>query len=1552
MRLLLFLLPVCLYGQVLTSNHTSCGSATPLMTNGVNFDCAFTGANSNPSIIIVNARVVLNTIPTVCVVTDSAGNTYSQIGPNEPDTVHAILFAFWAKNTSTSTVTVHLNCTWDPMLQGSPIQVRDSIQEFTGVDTLDQIGATVLPTTGIGVINATLTGTTIVPVELVWSVGQTNQGGGPITGSDTAIEDAGPNFMLSQYRVTSSPCMCSATVNFTSTGVASMIIASFYKSGSGITNLNVNTTSAQAVVKYMAPTTGRCTTVASTSSSMTPLFPQTDTAKFTGGLSDSQFSYLDSGLNRTIVLGQKAVLRGTVDTVPYSMALASDTTYYIQTTCNAVTTTYTVSTRAAALGLSWVDPIQADPLNPGENFNPWVDFSTRQFYTDAQTGLQFEPITLTHDVTGCGAACSPLAVTNTSVTKIGGGWTGSNFPYTITSDNTSYLVFNANTLRFWGSYPYNNVSVSYSSDNMANLNWAQWALTMSSTGSGDVMTGCMSENGVSCDPWAAVVTCNIPTSSGACTLGTGTTANQGGWMGAGHRFRNGPETTPRTGNALCAGTSVTFDQYVNHLWTNGTPIKINNTTYNISALTGDFTATLQSSCGTTVQYSITGATNATPIVITAPGNTFANGDQVYIQGVGGNGNANGTFQITVVVPGSIFSLNSSSGSGTFTGGGTADNTPYVANSLYWLLKLQASSAHTVTLSSAQGSWEYGLGASWPPGGFWGENSYQPVNGVSSQPGYLVGSGGGMGLYWFNLATGATSLIGAQNLTGGNLCNSNSVAWDTRVNVSVMYCNATGTSGLKTFTYTPTNWAGFSNLDNNNPNQLCGSPPCWTISTLASSVDALTTAFNPAYATIGTNKGITANNIIGINQHNDILIRAWTTDSTPGWLIMFNPTATTNSAPGNAGCNSVATPAAPGCVVAAIPTFAAMGANNQTLRAGPMKGSTQNNIGNGLINMGAYFWANNSANGGGPWQVGTTGGFAFAATVGSGTGQITTCPGNPFGVSGSNCTAVPIDGQPYDPTPGPNETGARGEYITIQPGDYQTVGGDNYTGGFEMVRVMVVNMSVTPCGTVPAPCEWVQRGTVRNNLYCGPGGGVGGSACGSPNLPPQSSAANVLLQYVPGASGVYWNYLADPNGTSLLQEYMFDSTCHQMQFNGIGIDACSAQTAYGNNGCVDTVGQCYGMKLDPSGNTWNLLSRVTPVFDGVAIQNPSFNNIAANINGNCSGGGCGNSTQIHPTTPGGGGTKDSNRYGQDSRPFNGYWISPPCVASNVSGFLWKIAVGCQAGGGILHRKSYPTKATWGWHPLLDVSPTVLGATSSDNLKYCVAVAINDCFASSSPGDIYFNVPWLTYPYSYFPCQSCSSPDIADITIADGSANLDSVIQFPLDDPSDRGARSRILTRAFAPTRVNAPFYEVQALPNNGWWVFRTRSFASSRADVILVKRPVEQQDSINRTMFSQPTTALSAAPGYAMIQWGYLEYGANGTTHWYCTTRADSCNSSTTPTTTPYWFGAQTLTPTVCSSGCTVTPSFLPDRVALWRLVRTDASGNIILTGPAQVIATP
>lgn len=87
------------------------------------------------------------------------------------------------------------------------------------------------------------------------------------------------------------------------------------------------------------------------------------------------------------------------------------------------------------------------------------------------------------------------------------------------------------------------------------------------------------------------------------------------------------------------------------------------------SLTGNYEVWL-GACPATV--AITGATNATPIKITAAGHGFKTGQKTAIAGVAGNTAANGVWLVTLVDKDN-FTLNGSVGSGAYTSGGFAIN---------------------------------------------------------------------------------------------------------------------------------------------------------------------------------------------------------------------------------------------------------------------------------------------------------------------------------------------------------------------------------------------------------------------------------------------------------------------------------------------------------------------------------------------------------------------------------------------------------------------------------------------------------------------------------------------------------------------------------------------------------------------------------------------------------------------------------------------------------------------------------------------------------------
>lgn len=90
-----------------------------------------------------------------------------------------------------------------------------------------------------------------------------------------------------------------------------------------------------------------------------------------------------------------------------------------------------------------------------------------------------------------------------------------------------------------------------------------------------------------------------------------------------------------------------------------------STTYDIFAFASGTTPTLELLAWRNSGQAITGATNATPIVITANAHGLSNGDEVYVSGVKGNTAANATWTVANVTA-NTFELATSVGNGAYT----------------------------------------------------------------------------------------------------------------------------------------------------------------------------------------------------------------------------------------------------------------------------------------------------------------------------------------------------------------------------------------------------------------------------------------------------------------------------------------------------------------------------------------------------------------------------------------------------------------------------------------------------------------------------------------------------------------------------------------------------------------------------------------------------------------------------------------------------------------------------------------------------------------------
>lgn len=116
------------------------------------------------------------------------------------------------------------------------------------------------------------------------------------------------------------------------------------------------------------------------------------------------------------------------------------------------------------------------------------------------------------------------------------------------------------------------------------------------------------------------------------------------------------------------GLGSTYPDYLVTVDSSGQPVDPDNLpTFRVYGASG-----LLASAGGTVSQArtsgVTGAANASPIVVASVGSNLPSGTRVTISGVGGNTAANGTFVVTAV-DADHFSLNGTTGNGSYTSGG-------------------------------------------------------------------------------------------------------------------------------------------------------------------------------------------------------------------------------------------------------------------------------------------------------------------------------------------------------------------------------------------------------------------------------------------------------------------------------------------------------------------------------------------------------------------------------------------------------------------------------------------------------------------------------------------------------------------------------------------------------------------------------------------------------------------------------------------------------------------------------------------------------------------
>jgi hypothetical protein len=823
-----------------------------------------------------------------------------------------------------------------------------------------------------------------------------------------------------------------------------------------ISNVRVTgVTNTQAIVAYNAPDGNSCLISVSVNPSFTPVVYDVDPTKFAGSNVDTRPGNVVNGTSRVFVIGKRSADLAS-DSTRYSRALQAFTTYYYAISCPSTGdfTSGQFRTATIAMGRTFTDPAPPDPTNPGGYAWPTLSMSDRtQQIIDPQTGALLRRVSLPQD-----RALTQYTMNQPLNLALSSSWstpvnalTSGAQSATINGNNTGTLFLS--TGNNGGNSGNFFLFNSLHENNYYTLDWYQVHLTAATTNS-----NCNTN---------ATADCNIV----VCLTIDGVNCSVGGTQ-----FQQ-PLTTSLTPYTFgTTGTPIDLWQGAGVIPPNGTEVA---------------TAQGQVSC------------NGTPAITQLSGSFFATywspGSDIQINGQ--------DYKISSVTALTTANLTSSCPSGIYN---------YYATNFGVLVRKQTTSADTISVQNANASYQVGVFPYWDYSGDYDLCSTATVVGPTGNRGYNCSTMQNGAMYWIDSITGEAHLIalnqGVYNSPTGFCGVFDSMTFDPN-DADIWYCGGNQPQQVQYFGNhsepTDVNFPGHLEEGENLP--FCNSPtnptiqPCllFTALTGSTTMSVLMPAFDSEFQAdryLNWNLSGVENGLLKFrNQRGDY--------GSLGWTIFFDPNATTNGQINNAGCVGGGQP---GCIVAALPSWTRPNARWCTLKSNDYFGIA------GWTAIGPYFWSSygDTSPGVGPYISNVIDGTAFSAALGV-QGGLATCPANPFGVTGQQCTTVTVSGEPFDPSPctasvqqcgGALETGLPGEIGNAAPGDYFTV-------NTEQIRLLAKNGNT-----------WTfQRGY-------GAGGYIGTSSPNPALYTACNSVPNPITATEPSGE-FFWDYAADPHGTN-------------------------------------------------------------------------------------------------------------------------------------------------------------------------------------------------------------------------------------------------------------------------------------------------------------------------------------------------------------------------------------------------------------------------------------
>lgn len=528
-------------------------------------------------------------------------------------------------------------------------------------------------------------------------------------------------------------------------------------------------------------------------------------------------------------------------------------------------------------------------------------------------------------------------------------------------------------------------------------------------------------------------------------------------------------------------------------------------------------------------------------------------------------------------------------------------------------------------------------------------------------------------------------------------------------------------------------------------------------------------------------------------------------------------------------------------------------------------------------------------------------------------------------SASSCASVTIDGQPGVSNPSPYEpinnakTRKQGfGYLTdIVPGDLMCAPENNDylghcsgyipAGHFEHLRVLTVTTDSD--GTLILTLERNVAGTLTMPL--------------TPNqrlfmLPSSCNwAAGLGCTY----QSVVWDWANNTvelvsTGGGSHQFTSYDAANKQViNITGAADDErdplCYASTPYGFSGCYSV----FGGKFDP---TKSIKSQPATTFMGKLTLGPPFG--AGTLTQGVTGVGTGNDIDAHPVGTQFAAAPNSEKiWFVDGRPFNGSNtpMTPPLnPAQDV--YRFPMADYYSVISSLEKYKRLPMLASCGLNALREVTQI----SSQTKYAYCVALNPDDCMPGSGSGDAYLNCPMVRpsakasniCPYAGF---GNYTPEVRDTCLTLTSAYAMGLTQTGFASqtngiwtmlPADRRLRSgRLLTRGFARYRIIDQYWNPKTTPDGGVLLFRSLFTGGYATRFLMAKLPPFPDvltDPLDRRGYVATPAVIDPGPDgttSVKVQFGY-------DTQFRCMTRPEPCEARAdfdeTGTATPYYFASE------------------------------------------------